>query len=52
MNLLDNAHRPDQSSTLGSELKAKGIEDYQLYYALQTLRRAEVKVPVSTGKRK
>jgi carboxyl-terminal processing protease len=34
------------------ELKAKGIEDYQLYYALQTLRRAEVKVPVSTGKRK
>jgi hydrogenase small subunit len=25
MNLLDNAHRPDQSSTLGSELKAKGI---------------------------
>ena len=48
---FDKGNDPRFTAT-PEELKAKGIEDYQLYYALQTLRRAEVKVPVTPGKRK
>ena len=33
------------------ELKAKGIEDFQLYYALETLRRSEGLAPAAPAKR-